>query len=234
MLDDDERRGRRRQEEAALLLHKIKGVNPLSSPQSLVNPRIPFERLATGLNKGCAAVRVGCRSRARGLGSRGGRRRPIPFRLAPPLPELLRLSLRLRRVVPVHMVWLPPSPAPSPRIQISADQVYQIVLTSARAFAVYVQCLQLRRPHRHGSPLPPPQGIPRLPPQYGSAYPNIHGVHQRFCLNFSLRVIMSIGLRCIVGVQMCFSGFCSWCSSSCRRTSTAPRGTSTTCTPPFS
>jgi hypothetical protein len=46
-LDDDERRGRRRTEEAALILHKIKGGIPLSSPQSLVNPRNPLRTVAS-------------------------------------------------------------------------------------------------------------------------------------------------------------------------------------------
>jgi hypothetical protein len=38
----------------------------------------------------------------------------------------------------------------------------------------------------------------------------------------------------VPAATMCSWGSCSWCSSSCSRTSTAPRGTCTTCTPPFS
>jgi hypothetical protein len=93
------------------------------------------------------------------------------------------------------MVWLPPSSLPT------AHQAYQM-LTSVCA---RLQRLQLRRPRRHGGPLPPPQGIPCLPPQYGSAYLNIHESYQRFCLNLSLfgmhRWCADVLLRVLLVVQ---------------------------------
>ena len=89
-LEGDEQRLRRRQEEAGLLLLRIRGSVTISSPRS--HP----PAVASG-----ADARWAGRRRARALGRRGGRHRPLPVHRAPPVPELL---LGRRRCVPIPLV----------------------------------------------------------------------------------------------------------------------------------
>ena len=178
-LEGDEQRLRRRQEEAGLLLLRIRGSVTISSPRS--HP----PAVASG-----ADARWAGRRRARALGRRGGRHRPLPVHRAPPVPELL---LGRRRCVPIAMVRSRPAPYHHMSRAISPKCVTSLAV---RSCVIAVTAATTPPSARTSSPCSTRTATPLASVCIRSA----KRAHTSQCVGVMIRLI---GLEFVVDTQMC-------------------------------
>ena len=137
-----------------------------------------------------ADARWAGRRRARALGRRGGRHRPLPVHRAPPVPELL---LGRRRCVPIAMVRSRPAPYHHMSRAISPECVTS---RAVRSCVIAVPAATTPPSARTSSPCSTRTAAPPASVCIRSA----KRAHTSQCVGVMIRLI---GLEFVVDTQMC-------------------------------